>query len=250
MSKKKTNKEKEPKEISVDGFISKVKEYLAIKDNKKHSNHRYLSWEHCYAIFNTSSLKTSSDILALHLAFYLASWGMYRGSSFLLQRDYKIHIPVIEILKKYSQEFRSLPFEQLYSCELIDNLYNELNSYLSELKQSVYVTHTNKSNNIISDTLITKIIMGTIGCVPAYDRYFKEGINIYGHSLNIDKKAYSKESINQLVKFYLANKDKFEELRQGLKVDNISELIYPPMKIIDMGFWQLGYELDLKDETN
>ncbi len=62
--------------------------------------------------------------------------------------------------------------------------------------------------------------------------------------MNIKEQNYSKESLNQLVNFYLANKDKFEELRKSLKVDNISELIYPPMKIIDMGFWQLGYELD------
>ena len=31
---------------------------------------------------------------------YLSSWGMYRGSSFLLQKDYKIHKPIIvEALK-------------------------------------------------------------------------------------------------------------------------------------------------------
>ena len=35
------------------------------------------------------------DYLSLQLAFYLASWGMYRGSSFLIQKDYRVHIPVV-----------------------------------------------------------------------------------------------------------------------------------------------------------
>lgn len=34
------------------------------------------------------------DYLSLQLAFYLASWGMYRGSSFLLQKYYRVHIHV------------------------------------------------------------------------------------------------------------------------------------------------------------
>jgi hypothetical protein len=38
------------------------------------------------------------DYLSLQLSFYLASWGMYRGSSFLLQKDYKVHIPAVKEL--------------------------------------------------------------------------------------------------------------------------------------------------------
>jgi len=41
------------------------------------------------------------DHLCLHLAFYLASWGMYRGSSKLLQKDYKVHATSVkELMKK------------------------------------------------------------------------------------------------------------------------------------------------------
>ena len=38
--------------------------------------------------------------MSLHLAFYLASWGMCRGSSFLLQKDYKVLVPVVEEVLK------------------------------------------------------------------------------------------------------------------------------------------------------
>ena len=65
---------------------------------KKDTNGRYRSWEHCYKCFYDAR-KTENpdyDYLSLQLAFYLASWGMYRGSSFLLQKDYKIHIPIVK----------------------------------------------------------------------------------------------------------------------------------------------------------
>ena len=54
-------------------------------------NGRSRSWEHCYRVFRDARTDPSPDYdyLSLHLAFYLASWGMYRGSSFLLQKDYR-----------------------------------------------------------------------------------------------------------------------------------------------------------------
>ena len=64
---------------------------------------RFRSWEHNYKVFHDARSESQHDysFLSLHLSFYLASWGMYRGSSFLLQKDYRIHIPVIkEVLNK------------------------------------------------------------------------------------------------------------------------------------------------------
>ena len=66
------------------------------------ANGRYRSWEHCYKCFYDARNNPNCDYdyLSLQLAFYLASWGMYRGSSFLLQKDYRVHIPVVEELLK------------------------------------------------------------------------------------------------------------------------------------------------------
>lgn len=68
------------------------------------SNHRFISWEHCYLRFSSLDFcknDNEKDISALHLAFYLASWGMYRGSTNLLEKDYKILIPVIDVVKNH-----------------------------------------------------------------------------------------------------------------------------------------------------
>lgn len=40
------------------------------------------------------------DYLSLHLAFYLASWGMYRGSCFIFHKDYKVHTTIVEAILK------------------------------------------------------------------------------------------------------------------------------------------------------
>jgi hypothetical protein len=64
-------------------------------------HHRYRSWEHCYAYFRKSKIEgalANLDHAAIQLGFYLASWGMYRGSSFLLQHTYTVHKGVIEQL--------------------------------------------------------------------------------------------------------------------------------------------------------
>src|SRR5689334_2297276 len=63
-------------------------------------NHRYRSWEHCFRFFRRGRDEILSDLnaAALQLGFYLASWGMYRGKSFLLQRDYTVHKRTVEVL--------------------------------------------------------------------------------------------------------------------------------------------------------
>lgn len=61
------------KNIALDFVLRKkiVRKYL---DNMKvDSNHRFKSWEHCYKAFGNQTKE--DDELALHLAFYLASWG-------------------------------------------------------------------------------------------------------------------------------------------------------------------------------
>src|SRR5258708_798666 len=65
------------------------------------AGYRYRSWEHCYRFFRdvkSSGMPAHRDHAALHLGFYLASWGMYRGPSFLLKHDYTVHLPVVDCL--------------------------------------------------------------------------------------------------------------------------------------------------------
>ena len=85
--------------------------------------------------------------------------------------------------------------------------------------------------------LITKILMGTLGCVPAYDTFFEKG----ARHLGLKEKSYNEDSLLELVDFYEAHNDRLEEARRGMQCE---DLTYPQMKLLDMGFWQIGFERD------
>ena len=205
---------------------------------------RYLSWEHCYKTFNDSrELELTEEVidrLCLHLSFYLASWGMYRGSSFLLQKDYKVHNEAIkEIFKDEYNNLWGIECKEYFNEEnqiVLDNLTSNLRNIYSKIRSSAKQIDIKME---VSDTLITKILMGTLGCVPAYDRYFVTGIREY----KIAPGTYGINSILNLCQFYQDNFEYFEKTRKNMKIGN---LIYPQMKVIDMCMWQIGYELDKK----
>jgi hypothetical protein len=203
-------------------------------------NGRYRSWEYCYKSFHDARniIDVDIDYLSLQLAFYLASWGMYRGSSFLLQKDYKVHINIVkEILKpKYNCLFgiRCSEYKDDTVFNLLLELYRFIEKYYGEIRDSVKEVDV-KSN--LSSVLVTKVLMGTLGCVPAYDRYFIEGVK----NTKVAAGRFGKNSILSLVDFYEKNESELEKARQNLDVCGLS---YPQMKFLDMGFWQIGFDLN------
>lgn len=202
---------------------------------------RYMSWRHCYKAFseNRNTLDEQTvDYLALHLAFYLASWGMYRGSAFLLQKDYKVHIPIVRIIQE--ERYNSLlgiSAEDLCKSSnlaLLDEIGARIRcSYAEERPSFAGVV------NNATDTLITKILLGTLGCVPAYDRYYVQSVKKH----HISGGTFNRNSVYCVAKFYCDNMDAFEKLRHEL---NKCGIAYPPMKLMDMCFWQDAYIDDLK----
>lgn len=221
---------------SVDLIIeSSMKFYNDLKADK---NGRYRSWEHCYSHFIKArkSKEVDHDYLSLQLAFYLASWGMYRGSSFLLQKDYKVHIPVVKELLKNKYDALAgidcIGLKDDSNQKLLQDINSFLGQYYDKIRREV---KEQKLKNQLSVTLITKILMGTLGCVPAYDRYFIAGIK----NQKVATGNYNIRSIMKLVKFYEKNADRLEPIREKMEVEGMP---YPQMKLLDMGFWQIGYE--------
>ena len=213
------------------------------EDARANENGRSRSWEHCYRVFRDARTDSSPDYdyLSLHLAFYLASWGMYRGSSFLLQKDYKVLTPVVEeVLKPEYDCLFGVACADLREPEVQDSL-EKLRKYIA--KQFRPIRNEVAGREVaspVSPVLITKILMGTLGCVPAYDRFFQDGVATY----KVTTREYSRNSLLKLVDFYEEHNDRLEEARRGMRTD---DLIYPQMKVLDMGFWQIGFEKDAGD---
>jgi len=208
------------------------------EDARRDENGRSRSWEHCYRVFRDARTDPSPnyDYLSLHLAFYLASWGMYRGSSFLLQKDYKVLVPIVEeVLKSEYDCLFGVACAALRDPEVQGSLEN-LNKYIAKHFEPIRdEVAGRKVPSSVSPVLITKILMGTLGCVPAYDRFFVDGIKKY----KVTTQEYSLKSVLKLVDFYEEHNDHLEEARRGMRV---GDLTYPQMKLLDMGFWQIGFE--------
>ena len=208
------------------------------EDARANENGRSRSWEHCYRVFRDARIDPSPDYdyLSLHLAFYLASWGMYRGSSFLLQKDYKVLSPIVEeVLKpEYDCLFgvACADLRQPGVQEQLTNARDYIAKHFGPIRDEVAGREVPTP---VSPILITKILMGTLGCVPAYDRFFQDGVATY----KVTTQEYSLESVRKLAKFYEAHNDRLEEARRGMRTE---DLIYPQMKLLDMGFWQIGFD--------
>ena len=200
---------------------------------EKDKSHRFTSWEHCYQAFQT---ETDKELLTLHLAFYLASWGMYRGSSGLLQKNHTIHRETVNIILKYKYLQCSQNKEiGLNDLEDIINLINELKKHYLSI---TYIKDNEEKNINPTDTLISKVILGSLGCLPAMDRYFINGVKDKNETFF----TLSKPSLSKLF-LYINQKQvktEIESLQQEILESR--KMYYPTMKIIDMYFWQLGYE--------
>ena len=127
------------------------------------------------------------------------------------------------------------------SCEtLVDPKNLDLLLELAERVERIYVARRASvdGRTSVSPILLTKILLGTIGCVPAYDRFFMAGVG----ETKVASGQFGRRSILSLARYYLQNKDMFELCR--LEISSRGQ-DYPPMKLIDMCFWQIGYESDL-----
>ena len=222
---------------AIDELIDAAQTFYA--DARRDKNGRSRSWEHCYRVFRDARTDPSPDCdyLSLHLAFYLASWGMYRGSSFLLQKDYKVLVPVVEeILKPEYDCLFGIACVRLREPEVqarLKKVCEEIAAYFHPIREEVAGRERASS---VSPVLITKILMGTLGCVPAYDRFFEEGARYFG----LEKKTYHEDSLLELADIYEAHNDRLEEARRGMRP---GDLVYPQMKLLDMGFWQVGWDM-------
>ena len=223
---------------AIDELISAAQTFY--DDARANQNGRSRSWEHCYRVFRDARTDPSPDYdyLSLHLAFYLASWGMYRGSSFLLQKDYKVLTPIVEkILKPEYDCLFGVACTDLREPEVqkrLKNVSDNIANHFHPIREEVA---GRKVPSSVSPVLITKILMGTLGCVPAYDRFFQDGAKYLG----LEHNSYKEKSLRELADFYEEHNDRLEEARRGMWTD---DLIYPQMKLLDMGFWQIGFEKD------
>jgi len=161
---------------------------------------------------------------------------MYRGSCFIFQKGYKVHTPIVEeILKPEYDCLFGLACMDVRNSDVrvqLTELYDDIADYFWPIRNEVAGRVVGSQ---VSPVLITKILLGTLGCVPAYDTFFEKGVRYLG----LEEKNYNEDSLLELADFYEEHNDRLEEARRGMQCE---DLIYPQMKLLDMGFWQIGFD--------
>lgn len=204
--------------LDIEMAINAIEKFYKTTDNKKHT--RYRSWVHCHNAFHKlHHLPNQREYLCLHLAWYLASWGMLRNS-FLLAHDYYVHWNVVNQL--CADEFTPL-FEHPERPQL---------DLVLKAADTIAKSYPAQKT---TDTLKTKILLVVFGCTPAYDRYFRYSASTY----KVCSQNFNRRSLEALWRYYNDNKQKFDTLQKMFTNEGIS---YPPMKLMDMAMWQMGYD--------
>jgi hypothetical protein len=243
--------------FTIDDVIKAIKEF---NKDKCEVRTRYLSWDYCYKLCRDCFKEKEKpkqplvEYLSLNLSWYLASWGMLRAS-FLLNYDYKVHIPMIEELLSQKNKEK---FKQLYTppedktklkdyLDLVREAVKIVKKNLIEIKRDYYdkifkkpIKEQKDDELNITATLQTKVLLGIFGCTPAYDSFFStmSRQNTWdGQSWN---GVFNRKSLEEKWIFYFKHKEKFDSLKFG--VDGDTGYFYPPMKLIDMALFQIGLE--------
>ena len=202
--------------------------------SKSNANDRYSSFDYCYNYFLTADdLKKDMEKSCLTLGFYLASWGMFRGSSFILQKSAKYFEPTINYISTLDRSFWKIDVDN-YNDQNIESIV----TIYKEIKERLIL------NGNADLTLITKILLGVFGFVPAFDNYFTEVFRRISDG-QCGFRRVNKHSLGIIKSFYEGNQSTIDNLSsQTFTTDFITgektTINYPKAKIIDMYGFTIG----------
>jgi len=167
---------------------------------------------------------------------------MYRGSSFLLQHDYRVHLSVIDVLAApkfellWKNEFGAGSKDALLIPVILD--------VVMAIRSAYEPFASANGSGQASDTLLTKVILGTFGCLPACDRYFIDGFKHEGYKYSYLNKAFIERTL------HFCRDNSADLMTEQARIEKANGVHYPLMKLVDMYFWQIGSELDVKPTRN
>lgn len=221
------------------------RELLETYLNRMDNNGRYKSFDLCYQHFRTHFRNLDKSMIdpeksCAIMSAFLASWGMMRASSFLFKHNYRILRPVIDYIAGLDE-----------SCWEID-LVNYPQNYDRILEIYRDIKGILVPNESQGKTLVTKIMLGVFGMIPAFDENFTTFMREQATS-TCKFRSFNKDALESIYYFYKKNKELVEELNQDERVrvidfdENRTDLKYSMAKVIDMiGF--IGGEVIIKEK--
>ena len=195
---------------------------------------RFTSFDYCYNYFQDAQVQGNTGALAdedrlmescLQLGFYLASWGMMRGSGKLIKRSLSGLVPVVQAIAAEQKSTWDLD-----AGSLVDHA-DEVHD-LGERLRGVFGFQA-------SDTMVTKVMLGVFGCVPAFDNNFCRGFKAdQGTSASLRVKGL--RAVGNYYAEHRAEIDAQEVFTLDFSTERETSRRYPAAKIIDIVFFQEG----------
>ncbi len=191
---------------------------------------RYASFDYCYNYFRQSSpdaLLKNMEKSCLVIGFYLASWGMFRGSSFLLGNSARYYERLIEYIAKSDPKIWSIDIDS-YNKDNIDilcDIYKEVQGIIIQKGKS----HL---------TIVTKIMLGVFGIIPAFDTFFGNTFrDMFKNECGF--RRVNNKSLKFIQQFYEHNKNDIDYFSSRIFTTDFitgkkTNINYTKAKLIDM----------------
>lgn len=224
-------------ELERSDFSERVLAFAGRPLNRGVQPGREQSYDHCFNYFaDTQDLEADMEKSCAVLGFYLASWGMYRGSSFLLKRTNSSYLSdVVDVIQKCRPELSRIDLNN-YTEQSIGAI---LDAYRA-LQEALPI---GGARHI---TLITKIMVAAFGCVPAFDQFLFKGFqHVLEGKAKMPSDRLTADSLNILAAFYRANQNVVDDLHQESRTvafggDAVTHHKLSRAKIVDMYCFNLG----------
>lgn len=225
----------------VDDIAKYVEKFNAINSIQD----RYASFDLCYRYFFTNRDELKNTEMSCYVLWsYLASWGMLRNS-FLLQKS-PAHLKNL--------------IEYVHDKEN-DHLFNvDVDSYDDTNKKIIIIAYNEIKTRLgikkeRSITLVTKIMLGVFGCIPAYDTYFSDTFTKMGGK-GFKAEGLTEISLGFISEFYIKHNNIIDPLKEKCNVkcfnkENESSVMkYTRAKIIDMYGFQRALSISEDEKRN
>lgn len=175
---------------------------------------------------------SAKELTALWLTAYLAHWGMFRGSGKISKSNTRFFKKMVEVLLEkrvgHLQVIASIKFDCIKKCDIekFDQAIQKFSNWLNE--EGIKPT----------DTLLSKTFLALTHNVPAFDKFFKSGLQkIIDKDPSAEQLSlkFNGENLYNLSQWYCRNKP-----WPSRKSSVATSHYLPAARILDITLFQYG----------
>jgi len=187
-------------------------------------------WDHIQSVKTWQELASPEHLekTALHLGFYLANWGMFRGSSGLLNVN-------LDFFKNLTTRLFSEIDTDVWNLWLDDFAQADSDEVKAFDHALLSIKSFEPSYVSWTETLITKLLLGFWGECPARDQYFNKGFSSF-----LNGRGYGRQPSTSGRYLVYLNQMRVSEGWSFPTINTKEGNEYPTGKLIDMAFFQMG----------